>query len=699
MNLAKIKFIFNTCICCFFTTLAISQTHIFVDTVFTDVEPLQGWVQPDSATFQDQVVVTFLNGIGFYKYAEEWELKSFVNQNVVVTSSIDSLKLKATKGLVYVKSYYHGLGYGGGIFHWSDEESLDEDGGLVFDHIEEGHWIRKDRNFKASYFGAVDEEDLSSIGKKHSGNEILNMYNAAPDRSTLYFDSGFTFVDYRGLKLSKEISISGYGSILKVGDQISTTLVSPPNNSNVINVNSLNGLEVGMSVAVPNGSNSTPNVVITQIDGNSLTLSQSISSSQLVLTTSITSIVAAASASGSTVKNVVIEGLTIDGNRENNSSWAWWQNQIGIYMISNFTTLNDLIIKNAQCEGILFGGEHSKMSNISIENCGGNGIHLGAANYWSATNISIIGCQQFEGDSGHEDGGFILSNDCENGVLTNLYVEDALSVLGSIDSEANGNNTFTNIRGRNCDFFIEGAGSINTGGDRTKNTIVSNFYGINCGSIRMDYSENVLICDGILEFTEENTFYDSSVIFDRNSINNTYRNISIHFANDSINTAIRVETGSRYIIENCKIFGGKHGITATNNTNEVLIRNCLIDNSRQLGIIIGGERSIVENNRIICEDGYVDYRSIYSTGGVIIDDNKIDIYNDISGSYGILVASSVEGRSLIKNNIVRNTENNNTIRFQSSVSNAIAVGNLVSKDIFDLGTNNTLVQNHIITSN
>ena len=176
---------------------------------------------------------------------------------------------------MYLKSYWSGLGYGGGRFTWhsTDVTGRGDDGGISFAASGGGYWVRTEPEFRATYFGLVDTSDLAAISKTHNTWEAENITNQIPEGSKLIFDPGFTFKSYGGFVFGqddyKTVHVEGYGAILTRGNQIQDSIKS--NSSSWVRVAHPERWDTFMYVAAYDGTDRMiTSSKITRIGGDTL---------------------------------------------------------------------------------------------------------------------------------------------------------------------------------------------------------------------------------------------------------------------------------------------------------------------------------------------------------------------------------------------------------------------------------------------
>lgn len=126
-----------------------------------------------------------------------------------------------------------------------------------------------------------------------------------------------------------------------------------------------------------------------------------------------------------------IDGLIINGNRENTVS-PTWSTTTEIRMAGGNSEVRNTKIIDGN-EAIVIYGDDCIIFGCYLSNCGGNGIHFSGAQRSRVENTVVIGANKKSG-MGHEDGCIIWSNACQNQVCINCWCEDGISGFGSIDS-------------------------------------------------------------------------------------------------------------------------------------------------------------------------------------------------------------------------------------------------------------------------
>lgn len=337
--------------------------------------------------------------------------------------------------------------------------------------------------------------------------------------------------------------------------------------------------------------------------------------------------------------NCKISGLTINGNREAMIN-PTWDKTIEIATRDNGIVENVTIVDGNEC--VVCYGNDVIVRDCNITNCGGNGIHFSGADRTRVENCTVIGSNKRSG-MGHEDGAIIWSNECNETICVNNYVEDAKCAFGSIDADFNSNIKIIGNTAKNCTQAIEGTFQASV----PKNMIITDNHFVNCGKLEINRTDtetivnegNWLIANNLFDNTgalidnvqnvvvsnnisiNNNTYHGLYIVRCRNAtvesnrISGTY-NFQFYVGNCSFVNVI----GNNITAENCalSVQNGNTGIVVKGNTLEITGENvsqpCLAGMSE--GAIIQGNRltlksgkgiqaesnAICTNNIIVCAD-------------------------------------------------------------------------------------------------
>lgn len=304
-------------------------------------------------------------------------------------------------------------------------------------------------------------------GTTQDGAAINDAIEAAGPGGRVIFAPGGTYLIDRAMNpnltgsgLNINQTWVGYGATIKRMDEVKSVVTSASGTVSVSDttctVTSSTGFIVGTNVAFYNvGGDYAGTQRITVINGTDITFSPAVDT-EVTGATMIT----AFSMARTSLSGQVIEGLTFDGNRANNTSFAKWDVQSSIFINGDRAIARYCYIHDEVGEGIIVGGNDTTVDTNVLERIGGNGIHLTGP---YANNVKVRGNNikwvNLGGASvGHNDGGITLSNQIMDTNISGNYIEGALWAFGSIDRV---NNMSVNITGnivRNCEDVLEVAG-------------------------------------------------------------------------------------------------------------------------------------------------------------------------------------------------------------------------------------------------
>ncbi len=154
--------------------------------------------------------------------------------------------------------------------------------------------------------------------------------------------------------------------------------------------------------------------------------------------TRVSSIVRNVDAAGNIAMGVQVRNGTLDGNRANNPELNTWYHFADAYAAGDECRLSELRIVESPSEGILVGGTHSIVSGCTIDNCGGNGVHLSGWENVIVENCRITRVNLYRSAwPTHQDGCVSLSQygATRRGrvCIQSCWFEDAISGVGGIN--------------------------------------------------------------------------------------------------------------------------------------------------------------------------------------------------------------------------------------------------------------------------
>ena len=610
-----------------------------------------------------------------------------------VTQVASVTALRATSGTstkdVYLKSYYSGLNYGGGRFTWhsTDVTGRGDDGGISFAASGGGYWVRTEPEFRATYFGLVDTSDLSAISKTHNTWEAENITNQIPDGSKLIFDPGFTFKSYGGFVFdsynNKTIHIEGYGSTLTRGGQIQDSIKS--NSTTWVRVAHPERWDTFQYIALYDGTDRMAFASrIERISGDTLFAGIGVGdystgdcysqSYQIVLLKD----------------GCTLRGLTLDGNIDQNTLYNYWGTSGAVYMSSNNSFINRITIKNSPGEGILLFEDNVILDGFNIQNCNGNGVHLGSNKNYQILNGVIKNVNNLIRRSniltmGHEGGAIAHSQDVHGGMVSNIQIDSAYAAIGDLNGYDDSLNVYDRIDAKNCIKAVEVSQLF--GGQTLRDLRFTNSRFYNCGTFEIksnasgpvdstEYARDILLSDVY--------FYNTVVSLNARSFNVNLNNI---FYQDTSNTDLSIVYSPDLKINGLVKNGG--GRIYIEGSNGMVLENFeLKDVNSSVCHIYGPDAGtiIIRNGAIYQNNSLSGFVGIYGQVGGEISDVFINLKG--SPTYGIFAnASSTQVATTVKNCTVLTPTGVPSIRCYGGSSGGLFINNKVNNDISNIASN------------
>lgn len=643
--------------------------------------------QLDSIEHKTGLVATVKNNGSFISDGEKWIR---IACNIRLSNVQQLRKLPRQSCPVYVQSYYDSINYGGGYFQWVAHDKLGhgDDGGNIFAAKDTGFWMREEIKYKPSYYGAVDSSDQKYSKFKTSTEAIQRCIDAAGKYGTIEFDNGFVYNNGGSLNFKEGQILNGNNVIIRRVNRLQTTIVSHSQGSDIIQVADSTVFETGMSiVAKINGQYSYTYRIMAK-NGKDLTLygamtlldGEEISFQGAEVFTSSYQIVAVS-------PNIRIENVILDGNRENNASNNRWEFSGELYSQSANGKFMNMNIINSPGESINLFGSNPLLRNINISNGNGNGIHLGTNDRYTIDNIRIenVNLLALEGDFslGHEGGAIANSDNVHGGLVHNVYVENALAVVGRINGEDDSGNNYDKLTGVNCKKAFEIIQLPGSSG--LKDIFITNSKFVNCNKFEINSNLN----------TAQSSF-GKNIKLRNVDLNNTSLIISrtdsvflesIFFSSTLTDCLINFDEVTNSSLNNLKMNGGKYLSIGT--CNNLIISNfdiatnlgnMAINTSNSVGHITIRNGSIKHEN---CPSGF---RGIYGGPKTIIE----NVYIKISGPAicGIEVNTSTESRAtIVKSCNINTSQNVPSIRCFSGTQNNYMINNIINQPVVDNGNN------------
>jgi hypothetical protein len=510
-----------------------------------------------------------------------------------------------------------------------------------------------------------------------------------------------------------------YGATLKRINQIVTTTSTPittGGSPTTITVANPAGFAVGMRITVTSGSQMTQgdpgSHAITAIAGNNITVTTAFS----VAFPSGGTVTGNTHLISTSYADVKILGGEIDGNAANNTTYRNWQNNAAISMYSDRGVIRDVYIHDSPSDAIILGGISPIVDNCKIVNSGGNAIHLSGTahpkivgNYIKNTNTAITGTDSTTGP-GHSEGAITLSNLVSDATLTNNYIENGRTFVGSISSPDNSDITIANNTMRTARLYaIEWSEYAPT--TLTQNVVITGnriYNGIKV------YANNTAGVFGF-DLTPKN------FIFAGNYLYNTrielrwmkYAEITgnlIDLTGDTTSETVAIPTSSFITVSNNIIIGGLYGITVGVGVTNVTVSNNQFRNqyiSAIYGVYSAGyytKSTSAVGNTVLAESSFsksASYVAIQASNGMLVANNQIVQSGGVRGIYciGDLIATpaNIPG-ALVHGNVVRTDPGVPSIRIGGGNSNNIVTGNYVVQPVSNSGgtPENTVENNYTI---
>ncbi len=512
---------------------------------------------------------------------------------------------------------------------------------------------------------------------------------AAGVGGTLHFRPRETFLIDGELTPLEGQTWIGYGATLKRCNVVSATLTAASSGATVT-VDNPAVFRVGMHVSLWDGSdNEISNRKITSIVGNTITTSTSwvrAFAAGATLYSSLSVISGAAD-------GVRIVGLTIDGNRANNTVTAQWENHCEIALSSDRARVRDCYLHDALCEGIQIGGVDVAVEGNVIENAGGNGIHLSGTTGARIVGNSIRNANLAGAAPGHADGGIIASNLVADTLVDGNYIENAIAGIGSWDSSDNSDLTVTNNTIRNCTSY--GIEMRLPNGQILGNIVISNNRIYDSGSVQLYQTDNGTPVDiGPRRIVISANYLENTTIFVNYCFGVVVANNQVYFdAADDASRGISIAKGGNILVSGNQTRNGGYGIYHDSAT--ALITGNLIINAHLRGINLYNNAALRGNYIVSDTSVAAAYYGIVLQNGDTAESNTIIA---TKGAYGILCpngGAGVQG-GIVISNVVKTPAGVPSIRAGGGSVNNIIKGNYVQQAVSDGGAGNTVADNTTI---
>lgn len=331
----------------------------------------------------------------------------------------------------------------------------------------------------------VDSYGAVGDGTADDTAAIKAAITAAGVGGVIYFTPGKTYIASALLRMLAGQTWMGYGATLKRRNGITTTTTTAiaigdgGGAGKVLTLASTTGLAVGMEVTVTTGPNNTDgdynshpiqaidhtaktiNVGIPFIKafpaGGTVVTHHGIISGPLALGGDFTlGVKGGDDGTADCADGCRVLGLTIDGNRANNTGYAAWQTSFSLGMYSDGGVVADCRIINSVADGIILGGQGATARSNIILRSGGNAIHLSGlgggkvtGNYCKDANLANApsgGVTWGDPNSGaaHSEGLMTWSAAIYDTLVDGNYFENGRAIFGGIGFGDNSNNIISN---------------------------------------------------------------------------------------------------------------------------------------------------------------------------------------------------------------------------------------------------------------
>ncbi|MBK7788919.1 MAG: hypothetical protein IPJ54_10150 [Saprospiraceae bacterium] len=643
--------------------------------------------QLDSLQHKTGLLAIVKNNGSFVSDGQKW-LRLSCNLRL---SNIQQLRnLKRQTCPVFVQAYYDSLHYGGGYFHWAAYDLLGngDDGGNVFAARDSGFWIRDKVEFVPSNYGAVDSIDQRFSDFKTSSDALQRCINSAGNYGAVQFDNGFVYNNAGTLILKEGQILDGRNATLRRINRISSTISSHNSGSNEIFVADSTLFEVGMNIVAKMGNDYSYSYNIVAKSGNKLTLYAFMSLlNNQIISFSGAEIFTASYQISAVQPNIRIDNLMLDGNKEGNLLDNRWEFSGELYLQSENGKFMNLSIANSIGESINLFGNNPLLRNITIFNGNGNGIHLGTNSRYTIDNVRIenvnLLAMQEDYSLGHEGGAIAFSDNVHGGLVHNVYVENALAVVGGISGEDDSDNNYDKLTGINCKKAFEIKQLY--GGDKLKDIQITNSKFINCSSLEISSNlttpvantarniklRNVDLINTSLLIANIDSLYLDWILFSASSEDNM---INLDFVNNSTVNNLKMAGGKNIYINQCdNLLFSNFDVSSTFGSNAINAAN-------SVGYVQFRNGSVKHDN---CPSGY---RGIYAGPKTIVDNVLVNLNGPAQS--GIEMGTSSESRAgIVRNCNIITSANVPSIKCFASTQNNYLINNIVNQPMLDNGAN------------
>ena len=154
------------------------------------------------------------------------------------------------------------------------------------------------------------------------------------------------------------------------------------------------------------------------------------------------------------VTDLELTGFTLDGARPVGGDVdvripRWEPDKLVETSRGGRAYVHDLLLKNADGDGVSIAGDFSRAMNIHGVDIGGNLVHFSQGYYQQASRISGTNINLAGPLMGHQDGLISYSNKCNYSILSDLIAYNAKRVIGGLDAYGGTRFSATNMVGIN----------------------------------------------------------------------------------------------------------------------------------------------------------------------------------------------------------------------------------------------------------
>lgn len=351
--------------------------------------------------------------------------------------------------------------------------------------------------------------------------------------------------------------------------------------------------------------------------------------------------------------------------------------------------IENVIIMNAASEGIMSYYDNVTIRDCKISNCGGNGIHFSGSNRTLVDHCVVINTNLTTG-VGHEDGCIVWSDECQDIVCTNNYVENGISGFGSIDSVDNSNITIANNTIKNCRTY---AFDIVCPDTNPANIVITGNRIYDSVSVEINETR-----------TPTYTNYPQKIIFTDNYLENTRilmvraQNINVRgniidYSEDTTKVILEILEARNINIEGNIVLGGAYGLHVYSTSENITCSRNQFINQKTVAIYatdVIPNLSICHNTIKNTEEASASYLAIIAKAGTFIHGNQINL---VAGQYGIYCAGN---GVLVNTNKIITPTGVPSVRCDGGTSGNFITNNFVTQPVSDGGTN-TVENTYTIT--